>query len=74
MAHGDEWQERPGRYVVVVGGPDQAARSFTFDMLQDAKNFADDSASETENGPTYAHVEDRSGKILYHGQHYAAGR
>jgi hypothetical protein len=44
--------------------------SHEFDDLEKAKQYADDCASETEDGPVYAYVFDSDFQQVHYGQHY----
>ncbi len=59
----------PGQFRVVVqeSGKDSTK---DFKSEKEAKQYADDAASETENGPVYSSVFDSSFKFIYRGKHY----
>lgn len=59
-------------YIVRVYEPDVTSET-SFQSLAEARQYADDAASETENGPVYADVLDESGAIVYRGRHYGHG-
>lgn len=59
-------------YIVRVYEPDVTSET-SFESLAEARQYADDAASETENGPVYADVLGEGGAIVYRGRHYGQG-
>lgn len=64
-------EQRPP-YTVRVYEADVTSEK-PFQSLAEARQYADDAASETENGPVYADVLDEGGAIVYRGRHYGQG-
>lgn len=55
-------------YIVRVHEADVTSEK-SFQSLAEARQYADDAASETENGPVYADVLEDS-TVIYRGKHY----
>lgn len=55
-------------YIVRVHEADVTSEK-SFQNLAEARQYADDAASETENGPVYADVLEDS-TVIYRGKHY----
>lgn len=64
--------EQRAPYIVRVHEADVTSEK-SFQNLAEARQYADDAASETENGPVYADVLDEGGAIVYRGRHYGHG-
>ncbi len=62
--------ERPFRVVVLESDADPTVRDFS--ALEDALNYADDAASESDVPWPLAYVFDGSGNFIRRGRHYAA--
>jgi hypothetical protein len=60
-----------GTFRVVVDGDGRATTHYDFASRDDARTFADDAASETQEGPTWAVVLDDALVCIHHGKHYA---
>ena len=58
-------------YRVFVREADGRDSVKTFSSLEEARRYADDAASEVENGPVYARVVDPMERLVYEGRHYA---
>lgn len=61
--------EQRALYIVRVYEADVISEK-PFQSLAEARQYADDAASETENGPVYADVLEEGGDIVYRGRHY----
>jgi hypothetical protein len=59
-----------GNFRVIVFESDGKKSINDFSDLISAKVYADDAASETENGPVYSTVFDDNFNIIYYGEHY----
>lgn len=64
--------EQRALYIVRVYEADVTSET-SFQSLAEARQYADDAASETENGPVYADVLGEGGAIVYRGRHYGQG-
>lgn len=64
--------EQRALYTVRVYEADVTSEK-SFQSLAEARQYADDAASETENGPVYADVLGEGGAIVYRGRHYGQG-
>ena len=64
--------EQRALYTVRVYEADVTSET-SFQSLVEARQYADDAASETENGPVYADVLEEGGAIVYRGRHYGHG-
>ncbi|EHQ06041.1 hypothetical protein [Leptonema illini] len=70
---GSDLPSEPGApYIVRVYEPDVTSET-SFQSLAEARQYANDAASETENGPVYADVLGENGAIMYRGRHYGHG-
>lgn len=61
----------PGLFRVLVLEADGRNTTRDFADLEAARAYADDAASETEDGPARAYVYDEGLNRLYTGRHYA---
>ena len=59
-----------GTYRVVVYEPDSRVTLKNFDELERATAYANDAASETENGVVRAYVLDHTLRVVRTGEHY----
>jgi hypothetical protein len=59
-----------GTFRVLVYEPDARITSRDFDALAEARTYADDAASEIENGPVLSLVFDDTPKVVHRGRHY----
>lgn len=63
-----------GLYRVVVLEPGLSRRTIhDFASLDRARRYADDCASETEEGPVYSAIYNDQGSEVYRGRHYGLG-
>lgn len=59
-----------GSFRVMVHEADSRVSSKDFTELESARRYADDAASETENGPVHAYVVDSLFRVVASGEHY----
>ena len=63
-----------GFYRVLVLEPGLDRRStHDFEFLEAARAYADDCASETEDGPVFSSIYNDQGSEVYRGRHYGLG-
>ena len=64
----------PAHYRVIVLEANGKIGCHDFFDLETARSYADDCASEIENGPVLSYVLQEDFAIIYQGSHYGAGK